>query len=75
MIPTKDNDVISCQIYAVYNRNKKLLALLAMLCLVEAVTTLLVEGLAKPHGELLKHRLFHLKSYWDFQPLHVLSTN
>ena len=39
------------QVYAVYDRNRRLLVILALLCLAEGGTTLLIEALTQPRGE------------------------
>jgi hypothetical protein len=51
------------QIYAVYKRNKKLLAVLGVLFVAEIAATLTIVDLGLPHGKMLVYRCTY-KSHW-----------
>jgi hypothetical protein len=48
-------DTVYLQIYAVYDRNKKLLVTMIGFCLAEKTSTLLLLGLGNPASKILRH--------------------
>ena len=58
--------IIFLQVYAVYNRNKKVILALAGICLSAHISALVIAILYRPHGEtddtLAPHYSYHLLS-------------